>query len=483
MNLKYISFILLSIFITSCVKFDENSGFSDDTNDTISANADVHLWVTTKSGTYKFKEMAVDFSDKITSTTLEVDENQAYQAIDGYGGTLTGSSAYLLMQMSADKRTETLKSLFDPTSGIGLESLRISIGSSDFSMGLYTYCDKEGLENFAIPELDKRDLLPVLKEILAINPNVKIIASPWSPPAWMKSSNDLNYGTLKGVDVYGVFAEYFVKYIQAMKSEGITIDAITLQNEADFESYTHPSMKMPAEQQAAIIGSYLGPKFATAGINAKILILDHNFDLYKYALTVLGDATANQYIHGTAFHGYAGTPANILPVTSAYPTKAIYQTELSGGDWNTDTTLGTMFYYLTDFLVPTMQNGSSNFMMFNIALNSEHGPVTPGGTFCEDCRGIVTIDGDNVVNNLEYTLLSHFSKVSRTGGKRIKASFTTEAPSDVTATAFRNPDGSIGLVLVNSSQSSQSITISIKGSYKRFVYSLEKASVYSFLIK
>ena len=482
MNFKYISFILLSIFITSCVKFDENSGFSDNSNDTIPANADARLWVTNKSGTYKFKELGVEYSDKISAATIEIDDTQAYQTIDGYGGTLTGSSAYLLTQMSADKRAETLKSLFDPISGIGLESLRISIGASDFSMALYTYCDKKGLDNFAIPEIDKRDLLPILKEILAINPNVKIIASPWSPPAWMKNGDNLNKGTLIGESVYNDFAEYFVKYIQAMKAEGIPIDAITLQNEADFESGTHPSMKMSAEQQAAIIGSYLGPKFKAEGINTKILILDHNFDLYNYALNVLGDATANPYVYGTAFHGYAGTPANILPVTNAYPTKAIYQTELSGGNWNTDSELGTMFYYLTNMFVPTMQNGSSNFMMFNVALNSEHGPVTPGGTFCEDCRGIITVDGDNVVKNLEYTLLAHFSKVSRTGGRRIKSTFVTVAPADVTATAFKNPDGSIGIVLVNNSQTTQSITVSLKGSYKRFVYNLEKGSVYSFLI-
>lgn len=476
--------ILTLLFATSCIDYNSDSGFTAaDEPRTPTEEDSVRLWLTTASKIYVMKDLPVEYSNDISDLVFRIDPTVTHQTIDGFGGGLTGSSAYLLMQMSQESRTKILKELFDTNTGIGLESIRLCIGASDFSMGLYTYCDKEGIENFAIPELDKRDLIPVIKEILAINPKIKFIASPWSPPAWMKSSGELNSGHLKGPEVYDAYATYFVKYVQAMKAEGITIDAITLQNEAQFESGVHPSMTMSAEEQATIIGQYLGPKFKAAGITTKILILDHNFDIYQYALDVLANETANQYIAGTAFHGYAGTPSVMPELTSKYPDKSIYLTELSGGDWNTGTEMETFFYYLKTFIVPTIQNGGSNFMMFNLALNPEHGPVTPGGTFCEDCRGIVTIDGNTVTNNLEYYMLGQFGKVCRTGAKVINTISSGAVPEGLTVTAFLNPDGTRGIVAVNDSGKKLNLTIKDEKANKRFVYSIPESSVASFLLK
>lgn len=480
---KYLIPILSILLATSCIDYNTDSGFADEDQQGSTENNEVRMWLTTQSKVYMLKELPLEYSDDITDVVIRIDPTVKHQTIDGFGGGLTGSSAYLLKQMSAEARANVLKELFDPKEGAGLESLRLCIGASDFSMDLYTYCDKAGIENFAIPEIDKRDLLPVLKEILAVNPNIKLIASPWSPPAWMKSSGKLNNGTLKGPEIYDDYATYFVKYVQAMKAEGITIDAITLQNEADFESGVHPSMKMSWQEQAEIIGKYLGPKFKAAGITTKILILDHNFDIYDYAINVLSDATANQYIDGTAFHGYAGNPSAINAVKAAFPDKSIYETELSGGGWNTGTEMETMFYYMTDFLVPCIQNGSSNYMMFNVALNSQHGPVTPGGVFCEDCRGIVTIDGDEYKKELEYYMLSHFGKVCRSGAKMIATSFAGVFPEGATATAFLNPDGSKGLVIVNESGNNLNLTVKDQATNKRFVYSVPNSAVASFILK
>ncbi|MBF0761517.1 glucan endo-1,6-beta-glucosidase [Dysgonomonas mossii] len=480
---KYLIPVLSLLLAIACTDHNTDPGSTDDDQNGPTENNDVRMWLTTQSKVYMMKELPIKYSNDITDVVLRLDPTVKYQTIDGFGGGLTGSSAYLLQQMSAEARAKVLKELFDPKEGAGLESLRLCIGASDFSMALYTYCDKEGIENFAIPEIDKRDLLPVLKEILAINPKIKLIASPWSPPAWMKSSGQLNKGKLKGPEVYDAYATYFVKYVEAMKAEGITIDAITLQNEADFESGVHPSMKMSWQEQAEIIGKYLGPKFKTAGITTKILILDHNFDIYSYAINVLRDATANQYIAGTAFHGYAGNPSAINPVKAEFPDKSIYETELSGGGWNTGTEMETLFYYLTDFLVPCIQNGSSNYMMFNVALNSQHGPVTPGGVFCEDCRGIVTIDGDVYKKELEYYLLGHFGKVCRSGAKMISTSFLGTLPDGVTATAFLNPDGSKGLVIVNKSGNSINLTVKDQATSKRFVYNVPNLAIASFILK
>lgn len=478
---KFIIPIFSLLMMASCIDYNLDSGVPVEEEKPTDGN-NVRMWLTTESKSFLGTEVAVDYTSDVSDLVVRIDPTQTYQTIDGFGGTLTGSSAYLFQQMSAEARANVLKKLFDPKEGAGLESLRITIGASDFSMDLYTYCDKEGIENFAIPDIDKRDLIPVLKEILAINPNVKIIASPWSPPAWMKSSNNLNYGTLKGAEVYDDYATYFVKYVQTMQAEGITIDAITLQNESDFESNVHPSMKLSWEQHVAVIGQYLGPKFEAEGIKTKILVLDHNFDIYEYALSMLND-NANKYINGVAFHGYAGDPSSISKVKAAYPDKSIYQTELSGGDWNTDAEMGTMFYYTSKQLIPSIQNGSSNFMMFNVALNSQHGPVTPGGTFCEDCRGIVTIDGDNVKEELEYYMLNHFGKVVRTGAKLIKTSYSGSFPEGATTTAFLNPDGSRGLVIVNESGNDLNITISDEMVSKRTVYRIPNQSIASYLFK
>lgn len=481
--MKKILISALTIFLfASCIDYDTDSGILV-TEEKPTADNNVRMWLTTKSKTYLGQEVYIDYTSEISDFVVRVDPKETFQTIDGFGGTLTGSSAYLLQKMSPEARKQTLKDLFDPKEGAGLESLRVSIGASDFSLDLYTYCDKEGIENFEIPEIDKRDLLPILKEILAINPNIKIIASPWSPPAWMKTSNSLNTGTLKGESVYDDYATYFVKYIQAMQVEGIIIDAITLQNESDFESGVHPSMKLSWEQHVDIIGKHLGPKFKEANIQTKILVLDHNFDIYEYALKMLNNENASKYITGTAFHGYAGDPSAISKVKQAYPNKAIYQTELSGGGWNTGEEMETMFYYISKQLVPCIQNGSSNFLMFNIALDPQHGPVTPGGTFCEDCRGIVTINGDNATKELEYYMLNHFGKVARTGASLIITSYSGALPEGASTTAFLNPDGSRGLVIFNESGNDLNITISDIAVNKRTVCNIPNLSIASFLFK
>lgn len=482
---KYIITLLLLFLTLSCGKDNDNDG-----GDTPSGGGNggqeetkgIQLWVTNQSKTLLFNNQQISYSNDLTNVEVSIDPAIKYQAIDGFGGTLTGSSAYLIKNMESSARQALLKELFDNQNGIGLESLRISIGASDFSVALYTYCDKEGIENFAIPEIDKRDLIPVLKEILVINPNVKIIASPWSPPAWMKSSKNLNKGTLIGEGVYDAFSDYFVKYIQAMAAEGIKIDAITLQNEADFESGVHPSMKMTWQEQASIIGDYLGPKFEKNKIDTKILILDHNFDLYQYALNILRTEKVNKYVSGTAFHGYAGSADAVRTLRDVFPDKSIYETELSGGGWNEADEMKTMFYYLTKFLIPTIKNGGSNFMMFNIALDSNHGPLTPGGVFCEDCRGVVTVDGNVAKKELEYYLLGHASKVCRTGANVISVVKSGPVPSELSTTAFLNPDGSKGLVVVNESGQNVNITIKDKGTAKRFTYNVAAQSVVSFLL-
>lgn len=463
-----------------CIQYNDFSGFTDE--DSV-PTGDVHFWQTTGSEYFLFTEIARDYSNAIGDLVIELNTSDRYQQMDGFGGTLTGSSAYLIRQMDDTQRKKLLYDLFDPKTGAGINYLRITIGSCDFSLSMYTYCDQEGLENFAIPDVDKRDLIPVLKEILAINSEIKIMATPWSPPAWMKNGGILNGGTLL-TDKYDDFADYFVKYIKAMENEGIKIDAISLQNEAMFESTAHPSMKMVWQEQSTIIREYVGPKFKAEGITAKILLLDHNFDEYSYPINILNDPQTRQFVAGTAFHGYAGSPSSISEVVAAHPDKDIYFTEQSGGGWNTgldSARMVTMFHYMNDYLIPTVERGSKNFLMWNIALNTEDGPTTPGGTFCEDCRGVVTISPDNSYRKeLEYYLLGHFSKVCRSGAVRIGTNMIGNKPDNFSVTAFLNPDGSKGVVLVN--QSGNKVSLSLKNDGKRLTYEMPNDAVISFLL-
>lgn len=257
-----------------------------------------------------------------------VDSAQQYQEMDGFGYTLTGGSAQLINALPAANRAALLRELFSTDSNaIGLSYLRISIGASDLDAGVFSYNDlptgqtDAGLQQFSI-QPDKKDLIPVLQQALAINPSLRILATPWSAPVWMKTNNSTVGGRLKP-EYYSVYAAYLVKYIQAMKGEGITISAITPQNEP-LHGGNNPSMEMEAAEQADFIKHHLGPAFRAAGLNTKIIIYDHNADRPDYPLAILADADARAFVDGSAFHLYGGDISALSQVRIAHPDKHIY---------------------------------------------------------------------------------------------------------------------------------------------------------------
>ena len=442
---------------------------------------DVNLWLTTNNEVYLHKKQTpINFSREIGDFTIVLDSTTTYQSIDGFGAALTGSSAYLINQLNSADRTLLLEDLFDAEKGIGINYLRITIGSSDFSIGTYSYCDNPDINTFEIPERDKTDLIPVLRQILAINPNIKILASPWSAPAWMKASNTMNGGSLKGKEVYNDFAEYFVKYINAFKSEGIKIDAITIQNEPMYETGGYPTMKMLWTEQNTIIRDYLGPKFVTNGIDTKIIIWDHNFDMSYYPMNILNDPITRIYVAGTGWHGYGGNASAINLIQEKHPDKDVYFTEQSGGGWNTDTRIGNMFWYMKEFLMASVNRGSKNFLMWNLALNEKNGPTTTTGG-CQNCRGVVTIKADGKYQrNEEYYLLGHFAKTVRLNALRIKNS-SANWPGGFSVSSFMNTDGSKVVVVLNRSGAKQKYSIRIGN--RKFTYEQYNESVVTFKFK
>lgn len=445
---------------------------------TIDTTKSVRVWLTTGNEAYKLEQRnSLEFSREFGDFTIQIDTTTTYQRMDGFGAALTGSSAFLLKNLPAHQRDSILRDLFDPQKGIGINYLRLTIGSSDFSIGIYSYADGGTIESFAIPERDRIDLLPVLKEILAINPTIKILASPWSAPAWMKKNNSMLGGSLRGPEVYADFAEYFVRYVKAFAAEGITIDAITLQNEPMHQTNGYPTMLMEWTEQNEIIRDYLGPAFKANNLNTKIIIWDHNFDMSYYPMNILNDPVTRTFVDGTGWHGYGGNASAIDRVQEAHPDKNVYFTEQSGGGWNTDTPMGNMFYYMREFLMASVNRGSKNFIMWNLALNPDHGPTTTSGG-CQNCRGVITIRPDgSYLRNEEYFLIGHFSKFVRLNAVRVENS-TTNPVGGITVSSFMNTDGSKVVVVMN--RSGNKLKYAVRCGDRKFAYEQYNESVVTF---
>lgn len=408
-----------------------------------------------------------------TGQIIEVNSAKTYQTIDGFGYALTGGSAMLIHHMSADKRAALLHNLFTTEGdGIGVSYLRVSVGSSDMNDHVYSYDDlPEGqtdpdMQHFSLAP-DEVDVIPVLKEILAINPKIKILASPWSAPLWMKTNGEAQGGVLLP-QYFPAYAKYWVKYIQGMQVHGITIDALTIQNEPLNEKNT-PSMLMISPEQDDFIAHDLGPAFQKAGIKTKILLYDHNLDHPAYVLSILKDPDARKYVAGSAWHLYGGKVDAMTQVHNAYPDKGIYFTEQSVTERPGTPTLNVA-KPVAGIVVGVTRNWAKNVLLWNLAADPNAGPHTDNGG-CTECYGALTIDGDSVTRLLAYYVLGHASKFVPAGSLRIDSNNLDTLP-DV---AFKTPDGKEALIVSNPTDSTQSFAVREKGS--SFTATLDAGSV------
>ncbi len=388
-----------------------------------------------------------------------INDGQKYQSIDGFGFALTGGSAQHITHMSIPARAALLKELFDTKAAhIGTSYLRISIGASDLNSTAFSYDDLPAgqtdttLQHFDLGP-DRADLIPVLKEILAINPAIKILGSPWSPPAWMKTNNDTRGGSLLP-EYYHVYAQYFVKYIRTMQKEGIPIDAITVQNEP-LHPGNNPSMLMRAPEEGLFVKNYLGPAFAQAGIHTKIIIYDHNADKPEYPLSILADPEANKYVDGSAFHLYGGSIETLSSVHEAYPGKNLYFTEQwvgAPGNFQRD-----IPEHIQKLIIGATRNWCRTVIEWNLAADPFYKPHTDRGG-CDRCLGAVTIAGDSVHRNPAYYIIAHAAKFVRPGSVRIASNSGGALPN----VAFQTPGGKIVLVVLNATGAVQTFHIGFK---------------------
>ncbi len=409
----------------------------------------VEFWLTDPGGTARFERQTplVQSSGATPDgPTIEVDPAKRYQAIDGFGYTLTGGSAQHLMRMTAPARAALLRELFATDStNIGVSYLRVSIGASDLNERVFSYDDlptgqtDPDLARFSLAP-DKSELIPVLKQILAVQPALKIMGSPWSAPVWMKDNGDSRGGSLKR-EWYAAYARYLVKYVEGMKAEGIPIDAITVQNEP-LHPGNNPSMFMPADAQAEFIGRHLGPAFKAAGLATKIICYDHNADRPDYPITVLNDPRARPFVDGSAFHLYAGRIEALSEVHNAHPDKQLYFTEQwVGAPGNPRQNLA---WHVEHLIVGATRNWCRTVLEWNLSSNPELKPHTDRGG-CDRCLGAVTIDGDRVTRNPAYYIIAHASKFVRPGSVRVASTVPDALPN----VAFRTPAGRWVVVVLN----------------------------------
>ncbi len=409
-----------------------------------------------------------------TAPSIYVDDTKRFQSMDGFGYTLTGGSATLINGLKPAPKAALLKELFatDGTN-IGVSYLRISVGASDLSDHAFTYNDLPTgqtdpmLKRFSLAE-EQKDLIPVLKQILAINPQIKILGSPWTPPAWMKTNNDLKGGSLKP-EFYDAYAHYLVKYVQEMRKQGIQIDALTVQNEP-LHPGNNPSLLMPQDEQAMFIKKSLGPVFKAAKLTTKIIVYDHNADRPDYPISILNDPEARKYIDGSAFHLYGGNIEALRDVHEGHPDKSLYFTEQwIGAPANFG---GDLLWHVKNLVIGAPRNWCRTVLEWNLAADPKQNPHTDGG--CTACLGAVTI-GETVSRNPAYYIIAHASKFVRPGSVRIASNVTISLPN----VAFKTPDGKTVLIVMN--ESDNAVTFNIRTKNRQITPTISSKTVATFV--
>jgi glucosylceramidase len=382
-----------------------------------------------KSFFQKTENLYSDFN----GAKIVVHPEQTYQSIDGFGFTLTGGSAQLIQQLEPTKRAALLQELFGKN---GISVMRIGVGATDLDATVFSYEDKP--RKFSL-EPSKADLIPVLKQILAINPAIKLMATPWSPPTWMKDNGESKGGSLLE-KYYLTYANYLANYIQAMEKEGIPIWALTPQNEP-LHPGNNPSMYMSSQMQANFIKTALGPVFKKRNINTKIIVYDHNCDHPEYAIDLLNDPETKKYVTGSAFHLYNGDISALSKVKAAHPDKDLYFTEQWTG-YKGDFT-GDFMWHVKNVILGAVNNHAKTAIEWNLANDPSYGPHTPGG--CTECLGALTISGQDIIRNQSYYIVMQAARFVPAGSVRLGI----DVPEGIQAAAFKRPDGKTVLLVQN----------------------------------
>lgn len=425
--------------------------------------SDVKYYIASDNGQYRLQENYLGFDNTPEGSlagTITLHPETKYQKIDGFGFAITGSTAYNLLKMSASDRKALLTQVFSPNHGYGCNYVRIPIGCSDFSLSNYTCCDKEGIENFALTNEETDYIIPVMREILKINPDVKVISAPWTAPLWMKTNKEWTSGYLYDT-YYDDYALYFVKWIKAMEANGIKIYGVTPQNEP-LNHGNSASMYMGWEQQRNFIKAALGPKLK-AETSTKLYVYDHNYNYddisneQHFPTQIYKDAEASQYIAGAAYHNYGGNASEMTYVHNQNPDKELIFTEWTAGTWSWPGV--GMEAITTDaraLIFDVVKNWGQGSVVWNLLLDSDRGPYRPGG--CSTGNGAVDVSKSDyrqlTFNSFYYVICAAAAAVDQ-NSTYIAASGT---PSEISSVAFENSDG-FSVILMNNSDQLKNIKV------------------------
>lgn len=486
------TFLVMALLLgtVACGDVNKDKGNEDDKDTPLAG--DVTIYVTTNTRSQEFKKQSTDFSTKsnMSPSTIRLEPGTRYQTMDGFGAAVTGSTCYNLMQMTPENRTKFLTETFSPTEGMGQSYIRIAIGCSDFSLSEYTCCDTPGIENFGLTSEENDYVIPILKEILKINPDVKIMGSPWTSPRWMKVNNltelkpfnSWTSGQLNP-DYYSDYATYFVKWIQAFEQQGIKIYSVTPQNEP-LNRGNSASLFMGWEEQLEFVKNHLTPKIKESSLQTKIYLFDHNYnydnmaDQNDYPVKIYDAGIDEEIVAGAAYHNYGGNKAELLDIHDKYPNRELVFTETSIGTWNDGRNLEVrLIDDMREVALGTVNNWCRGVIVWNLMLDSERGPNREGG--CQTCYGAVDIDKSNystITRNSHYFIIGHLSSVVKPGAVRIGTTGFSEG--GFFHSAFENPDGTYACVLLNSNAAPKMITID-DGTH-HFSYEVPAKSVISY---
>ncbi|MFT7866721.1 MULTISPECIES: ricin-type beta-trefoil lectin domain protein [Amycolatopsis] len=445
------------------------------------AGETVNVWLTTTSDaggrqvTRGLQQQApVTFAAGTGSggVTINVNENTTYQQFEGGGASFTDTAAWLMNSsgaLSQATRDDTMRKLFDPNSGIGLSFIRNPLGASDLARYSYTFDDMPAgqtdpnLTHFSIAH-DQADVLPLTKQAKQLNPQAKVMASPWSAPPWMKDNDSYLLGWVES-QYYPAYAQYFVKYLQAYRDAGVPIDYVSMQNEPTCCA-SYPSTNWNGAGLAYFAKNNLLPALQNAGLSTKVLALDWNWDTYaSYGAPTLDDAAIRNHPNfgGVAWHGYGGDIAQQTTTHNQYPNVNAYSTEHSGGTWISNQQAEDM-----NNIVDYTRNWSKSFVKWSLGVDQNMGPHNGG---CGTCTGLITVhNGDSRSGQVDYTVeyytMGHLTKFVKPGAYRIDSNDS----SAVRNVAWKNPDGSKALIAYNSGTGAQSVRVNWGSS--SFTYSL-----------
>jgi glucosylceramidase len=487
--MKVLLLLIISLPFALCEKGKKGNFGSNPEDET--EPKDVTIYLTSNNGTNDFKKTCISFSEKsnMLPSTITLNPSVKYQTIDGFGAALTGSTCYNLLKMKQKDRTKFLKETFSETEGMGYSYVRVSIGCSDFSLSEYTCCDTRGIQHFALTTEELNYVIPILKEVLTIQPKLKIMGSPWTCPVWMKVNNLKELKPFKSWTsghlnpaYYQDYATYFVKWIQAFENAGIKIYSVTPQNEP-LNGGNSASLVMFWEEQRDFVKNALLPKFHEAGLTTKIYLFDHNYnydhiaDQTDYPVRIYNDGVT-EGIAGAAYHNYGGNKAELLDIHEKMKDKDLIFTETSIGTWNDGRNLTVRLPKdMAEVALGTVNNWCRAVIVWNLMLDSDRGPNRDGG--CQTCYGAVDIeksDYKTIRRNSHYYIMGHLASVAHPDAIRIGTSDCSS--NDLIYSAFENIDGTYAFVALNNSNESKTLTVT--DGYHYFSHEIPSKSVASY---